>query len=99
MRASHQRLRPILMTTCCAFFSGIPLIVSQGAGSEFRQPLGIAIVGGLVVSQALTLFTTPVIYVYLDRMRRRFSKQPVHTEAVGMSPRLVPNPAQQGSGS
>jgi HAE1 family hydrophobic/amphiphilic exporter-1 len=93
VRASNQRLRPILMTTCCAFFSGIPLIVSQGAGSEFRQPLGIAIVGGLIVSQALTLFTTPVIYVYLDRMRRRFSKQPVHTEAVGMSPRLMPNPA------
>ncbi|HEY2465357.1 MAG TPA: efflux RND transporter permease subunit [Steroidobacteraceae bacterium] len=91
VRASHLRLRPILMTTCCAFFSGIPLILSQGAGSEFRQPLGIAIVGGLVVSQALTLFTTPVIYVYLDRMRRRFSKQPIHTEAMRM-PALTRNP-------
>jgi multidrug efflux pump subunit AcrB len=99
VRASHQRLRPILMTTCCAFFSGIPLIISQGAGSEFRQPLGIAIVGGLIVSQALTLFTTPVIYVYLDRLRQRFSKHPVHTEAMGMSPRLMPNPAQRGAGS
>jgi HAE1 family hydrophobic/amphiphilic exporter-1 len=98
VRASHQRLRPILMTTCCAFFSGIPLILSRGAGSEFRQPLGIAIVGGLIVSQALTLFTTPVIYVYLDRLRRRFLKQPVHTEAVGMSPRLVPDPAPHSAG-
>ena len=98
VRASKLRLRPILMTTCCAFFSGIPLIVSRGAGSEFRQPLGIAIVGGLIVSQALTLFTTPVIYVYLDRLRRRFSRHPLQTEAVGMSPRLLPNPAPREAG-
>ena len=82
VQASHRRLRPILMTTCCAFFGGMPLIFSQGAGSEFRQPLGIAIVGGLVVSQALTLFTTPVIYVYLDRLRRRFGKQPASSGAL-----------------
>jgi len=81
VQASHQRLRPILMTTCCAFFGGMPLIFSQGAGSEFRQPLGIAIVGGLLVSQALTLFTTPVIYVYLDRMRRGVGKQPAPVAA------------------
>ncbi|HTC11075.1 MAG TPA: efflux RND transporter permease subunit, partial [Acetobacteraceae bacterium] len=74
VKASHQRLRPILMTTFCAFFGGIPLIASTGAGSEFRQPLGIAIVGGLAVSQALTLFTTPVIYVYLDALRRRLRR-------------------------
>jgi hydrophobe/amphiphile efflux-1 (HAE1) family protein len=71
-RASHQRLRPILMTTACAFLGGLPMILGDGTGSEFRQPLGWAIVGGLAVSQAMTLFTTPVIYLYLDRIRRRF---------------------------
>ena len=68
--ACHQRLRPILMTTAAALFSAIPMIIGSGTGSEFRQPLGWAIAGGLTVSQALTLFTTPVIYIYLDRLRR-----------------------------
>jgi HAE1 family hydrophobic/amphiphilic exporter-1 len=71
--ASHQRLRPILMTTACAFLGGVPMILGHGTGSEFRQPLGWAIVGGLLVSQVLTLFSTPVVYVYLDRLRHRFS--------------------------
>jgi HAE1 family hydrophobic/amphiphilic exporter-1 len=75
VRASHQRLRPILMTTACAFLGGVPMILGHGTGSEFRQPLGWAIVGGLLVSQALTLFSTPVIYVYLDRMRRHFGQE------------------------
>ncbi len=66
--ASHQRLRPILMTTACAALGGVPMILMNGTGSEFRQPLGYAIVGGLIVSQALTLFTTPVVYIYLDRL-------------------------------
>ncbi len=69
--ASHQRFRPILMTTACAALSGLPMIVMNGTGSEFRHPLGIAIVGGLIVSQILTLFTTPVIYIYLDGLRGR----------------------------
>jgi HAE1 family hydrophobic/amphiphilic exporter-1 len=73
--ASHQRLRPILMTTACAFLGGVPMILGHGTGSEFRQPLGWAIVGGLLVSQVLTLFSTPVIYVYLDRLRQRFSRE------------------------
>jgi HAE1 family hydrophobic/amphiphilic exporter-1 len=68
-RASHERFRPILMTTACAALTGLPMIVMNGTGSEFRRPLGYAIVGGLVVSQVLTLFTTPVIYIYLDKLR------------------------------
>jgi HAE1 family hydrophobic/amphiphilic exporter-1 len=74
-QASHQRLRPILMTTACAALGGIPMILMNGTGAEFRQPLGYAIVGGLLVSQLLTLFTTPVIYLYLDGLRIWFAKR------------------------
>ncbi len=73
--ASHRRLRPILMTTAAAMLGGVPMILFTGTGSEFRQPLGYAIVGGLLVSQALTLFTTPVIYIYLDRLRRATARK------------------------
>jgi len=63
------RFRPIMMTTMAALLGGLPLALGSGTGSELHRPLGITIVGGLIVSQALTLFTTPVVYVYLDRFR------------------------------
>ncbi len=66
-QACLLRFRPIMMTTMCALLSGLPLMLGHGAGSELRRPLGYAMVGGLVVSQAMTLFTTPVVYLYLDR--------------------------------
>ncbi len=69
------RFRPIMMTTLAALFGGLPLAMGSGTGSELRRPLGIAIVGGLIVSQALTLYTTPVVYLYLDRFRLWISGQ------------------------
>ena len=90
--ASHQRLRPILMTTACALLGGVPMVLGNGTGSEFRQPLGWAIIGGLTVSQILTLFTTPVIYIYLDRIRQRF--EPDEKDAREGHGEPEPQPAQ-----
>jgi len=75
-QACLLRFRPIMMTTMAALLGGLPLAVGLGEGSEFRQPLGITIVGGLIVSQMLTLFTTPVVYLYLDRLRLWFLRAP-----------------------
>ncbi len=73
--ASLLRFRPIMMTTMAALLGGIPLALGRGYGSELRRPLGIAMVGGLLVSQVLTLYTTPVIYIFFDRLGQRFSKR------------------------
>ncbi len=74
-RACLLRFRPIMMTTMAALFGAVPLAVGVGEGAELRRPLGIAIIGGLIVSQLLTLYTTPVIYLYLDRLRLRFRRK------------------------
>jgi hydrophobe/amphiphile efflux-1 (HAE1) family protein len=73
--ACKIRFRPILMTTMCAMLGGVPLMIGAGTGSELRQPLGFAIVGGLIVSQLLTLFTTPVVYIYLQDFSRWFARK------------------------
>ena len=72
--ACLQRFRPILMTTLAALLGAIPLAVAVGPGSELRRPLGITIIGGLVVSQVLTLYTTPVIYLLLEKLKKRFAR-------------------------
>ncbi|MHA6160389.1 efflux RND transporter permease subunit [Pseudomonas sichuanensis] len=81
-RACLLRLRPILMTTLAAILGALPLLLSQAEGAEMRQPLGLTIIGGLVFSQMLTLYTTPVVYLYLDRLRHRFNRwRGVRTDA------------------
>jgi multidrug efflux pump len=87
-QACLLRFRPIMMTTMAALLGGVPLALGTGTGSELRRPLGIAIVGGLLVSQLLTLYTTPVIYLWFDRLARRFSRQR------DLSPGSEPVPAE-----
>jgi multidrug efflux pump len=85
-KACLLRFRPITMTTMAALLGGLPLAIGFGAGSELRRPLGIAIVGGLLFSQMLTLYTTPVVYLYLDRIQIRWRLKHGHQEGAGMTP-------------
>ncbi len=92
-QACLKRFRPIMMTTLAAMLGALPLAIGFGEGAELRRPLGISIVGGLIVSQMLTLYTTPVIYLYLDRFRlwaqRRWRAAPA-----GLGARHVPEPGE-----
>jgi HAE1 family hydrophobic/amphiphilic exporter-1 len=96
-RAAILRFRPIMMTTMAAMLGGVPLMLGQGTGAEIRQPLGYAMVGGLLVSQALTLFTTPVVYLYLDRLSQWLNRgSPAAQKATDRGPE---GPAENGLGT
>ena len=92
--ASCLRFRPILMTTMAALLGALPLMLASGTGAELRRPLGVTIVGGLIVSQLLTLFTTPVIYLYFDRLERRVARRgsPGSDSAGAVSPAALRRP-------
>ena len=85
-QACMLRFRPIMMTTFAAILGALPLVIASGEGSELRRPLGITIIGGLVVSQMLTLLTTPVVYLYLDRLRRRRGDESHLSHLLGSNP-------------
>ena len=89
-----ERFRPILMTTMASLLGALPLVLATGPGSELRRPLGMTIIGGLLVSQFLTLYTTPVIYLLLDRLHRRLSG-PHDARSVGAGINLPPHTASR----
>jgi multidrug efflux pump len=95
--ASLLRFRPILMTTFAAMLGALPMLVGSGTGSELRRPLGLAIIGGLTLSQILTLFTTPVIYLLFDRIAERVRRR--RARAGGGDGGIVPDAPGDGSGA
>ena len=88
LEACHLRFRPIMMTTLAALFGALPLALEGGTGSELRNPLGVTIIGGLLLSQLLTLYTTPVIYLAMERLKARLA--PAHPNAKATHPLLQP---------
>jgi HAE1 family hydrophobic/amphiphilic exporter-1 len=86
VEAAVLRFRPIMMTTFCAIFGAMPIAIGAGAGAELRQPLGIAVVGGLCVSQMLTLFITPSVYLFMERINMRFSRKQPYDDEIGTAP-------------
>ncbi|HLK10754.1 MAG TPA: efflux RND transporter permease subunit, partial [Candidatus Binatia bacterium] len=91
------RFRPIMMTTMAALLGGLPLALGAGTGAELRRPLGITIVGGLVVSQLLTLYTTPVIYLYMDRLGLWAARLRARRVAPGVDVTQAPGPRHDWS--
>ena len=89
--ACMERFRPIMMTTLAALLGAVPFVIATGPGSEMRRPLGMTIIGGLIVSQILTLYTTPVIYLLLDRLHRRWGGRGPQTAETKLQPaELIP---------
>jgi multidrug efflux pump len=94
VQASLLRFRPIMMTTLAALFGAMPLAFEGGTGSELRNPLGITIIGGLLLSQLLTLYTTPVIYLAMERLKRRFNQPRAFVPPVRRDPGPAAGPAE-----
>jgi multidrug efflux pump len=88
-QACLLRFRPIMMTTMAALLAGVPLAFGSGVGSELRRPLGITIIGGLIFSQMMTLYTTPVIYLFFDRLARRFTHKGERPAEPGAEPAVA----------
>src|SRR5262249_33266771 len=96
-QACLLRFRPIMMTTAAALLGALPLALGAGVGAEMRRPLGITIVGGLLVSQLLTLYTTPVVYLYLERFRLRLTRRQPRASPLPIAGPVVPSQGDGGS--